>query len=567
MPVHSLLTPGTSGANPRATPFAAADFLKGAPILTLIPPHIVAPEAGLVKPAPPVIVVQSPAESGPVVQRLDEDVVVTSETSHYDPLNRVVTFNRGVVARYGGTVVRAERLTVYLAETERRAVASGSVTLDDPDVHLAADDLEFTWKQGGQGGDAKNVTIKIVNVTLRAERAQLSPDKWELFNVAGTNSRTRPPLLEVRSPHATIYPGRVAHVERPSLYILGHRIITIPTRNFDLNPRTEGFTVPSISYRRGEGLGVTWQSGFLLDPLTNLQLRAGAFPQSKPGFGVTLARSLLSEEQTTTVITPFSDLGERFRFGFLETIESKTPEEEMAYLKRQRKVVAVDSLWNEGTADRISIGNFDKALEGVYQIGGRSGDVGLLGQARLQSIRSNGGPFISRGVFIGSAGVGPYPVGRNLRTFGRLDTNLIVGANQYGWLRGILGVAYQPLSQVTLSAGGFASQDFGTPDFSIDRLYAKNGIVLRSDFDLGPTKFSYMTKWDRDRRWFDREYTASQVVGSLEPFVVYRKFPREYSIGIRFRLDEFYAALRRRDFRRTKSVISPDTSPPRQLSP
>jgi hypothetical protein len=70
-----------------------------------------------------------------------------------------------------------------------------------------------------------------------------------------------------------------------------------------------------------------------------------------------------------------------------------------------------------------------------------------------------------------------------------------------------------------------------------------------------------MQKWDRRLGWFDREYTASQVIGCLEPFLLYRKYPQDYNLGIRFRLDEFYDVLRRRDFRRSPPSGKVQVSP------
>jgi hypothetical protein len=76
---------------------------------------------------------------------------------------------------------------------------------------------------------------------------------------------------------------------------------------------------------------------------------------------------------------------------------------------------------------------------------------------------------------------------------------------------------------------------------------------------LGPTKFSYMSKYDPKLGWYDREYMVSQVAGCVEMFILSRKHPSDYNLGFRFRLDEFYDVLRRRNFNRSvkPTMVSP----------
>lgn len=474
----------------------------------------------------------------------------------YDEPTDTYTFTGDVVATYGIEKVQADTLVVHM--TDRSAKASGNVRFDDPDGNLTADSLSFDWTPGKSHGTAENFVAHLANVTLRAARAEISPNKYELFDVSGTSCRRDPPLFALKTRHLILYPESYGKAERPSVDILGHRILSLPDRTFNLNPRTEGFNPPSISYRKGNGLGVSFRSGFLLSQRTDVVTTFSSYPGALPSYGVVYTQSLLPAEKIAHIVTPRSELSERFSFGYLENILVEHPEDETSFLRRTRKSLGFDSLWNQSSTGRGDPAHYTKPLEGVFETGGISGPVGYYGQARLQSIRRNGEDINTRLVLAGSAGPQSRLIGKNLSTLARVDTSLFVGPN-YGWMRGMAGVVYRPITQFTASAGGYASTQFGDSQYAIDPLFSRNGMVFRGDLNLGPTKFSYMSKWDHTLGWFDREYTASQVVGCLEPFVVYRGNPSTYNIGIRFRLDDFYDLLRRRDFRRGSgsNTISP----------
>jgi hypothetical protein len=62
-----------------------------------------------------------------------------------------------------------------------------------------------------------------------------------------------------------------------------------------------------------------------------------------------------------------------------------------------------------------------------------------------------------------------------------------------------------------------------------------------------------MQKYDHELGWFDREYWIAQAAGCLEPYLIYRKFPQTYTLGVRFRMDDLYDIISRRSFRRSGS--------------
>ncbi|MGV3616856.1 MAG: hypothetical protein ACO1SV_16135 [Fimbriimonas sp.] len=525
--------------------------------------------------AGPPVVRQASVAQAPTAQasggrvEVDDELVVTSELNRYDPITDVFTFERGVVARYGPTTVRAERLVVD--RKNMRATASGNVRVEDPEADLSADNLDFTWDPLKRSGTAQNVRARIANVNVSARQANITPLQYELLDVAGTACSQRTPLYEIRTRRLVVTPGRSGRAERPSIFIRGTKLLSLPDRTFNLDRRTEGFQFPALSYRRDGKLGVSWNSGFLVDNQTNLALNVGAFPNVRPGYGATLTRSFLPVAQATDILTPNSELRERFRFGFLENIRITSPNTERNYLRNVRRSVSVASLWNQGAVSQRQDVNFSKPFEITGELGGSFMETGgYIAQTRLQTIQRVGEAVHTRVVLNGSALLPSVRIAPRLNTLVRFDTSTFLGRNTYGWVRGLAGVSYQPLRQLTLSAAAFHSAESGKPLFDeVDPLYAKDGYVWRADLNLGTaTRAGYMMKWDRRLGDFDREYYFSQVVGCLEPFVLYRRYPGEYNLGIRFRLDEFYDVLRRREFKRTKptktTYIPPEPSPPKE---
>jgi hypothetical protein len=163
-------------------------------------------------------------------------------------------------------------------------------------------------------------------------------------------------------------------------------------------------------------------------------------------------------------------------------------------------------------------------------------------------------------LLVGSIGLPLWQFDPNLFCLSRIDTNYFAG-NGYGWVRGIMGLVYRPVSRWSLSAAGFSSIDAGHSLYLIDQLDAAHGYILRTDVNLGPTKFSYLTKFNPSLGWYDREYTVSQVAGAIEVFLISRRYPNEYNLGFRLRLDEFYDVIRRRNFR------NPAPAAPMTISP
>ncbi len=469
-------------------------------------------------------------------------------------------FDEGVKVEYDLTTITADHVEV---ESQNQiGSARGHVHLIDPVAAVDAENLELHWAASVRTGHAENAYIQIGSSRLRAKALDITPKLWTLTYVEGTTSRAHPAWYEVRTRKLTIVPGQSGKMVKPELYILGGKIAQFPDRSFNLDQRSEGVTIPGFNYQRQSGLGVSWGGGFLLNHNTDFAFGVGAFPNARPSLSATASRSFLPDANPMTIITPSSDLGERFFYGFMDNAAVSSPDMEDHYLNRPRSTVAVDTVWNQSLSDRGTSDGFSKGLEGVYETGGLANGYEYLGQLRLQSIRDLGNPFENRAVLVGSTAPKPIFLTPNLRTILRLDSTAYLGNHDFGWVRGFAGLAYMPVKQLRFSAGGFYSTQAGTPDFPIDPLYSTAGYIGRADLILGPTKLSILRKYDVFWKYYDREYTISQDIGCFEPFILYREYPSDYQLGLRLRLDDLTDLLTKRNFSRpapVEHVISPES--------
>ena len=475
-----------------------------------------------------------------------DSVTIKASIISEDPKRQKWVFENGVRIEMGVTTVTADHLEVDLSN--QTGSARGHVRVYDPAGTVDADNLELRWMLNGQHAHAEHAFLRVGSSRLKAGSADLGPDLWVFHDVELTTSRAQPAWYEVHSRTLTIKPGKTGKIEKPSLYILGTKILTFPTRNFNLDRRSEGLTIPGFNYNHQYGLGVSWGGGFLLDHRTDLAFALGIFPTARPGYGATITRSLLQDSESSRILTPFSDLGERFSYGYLENISISSPESEEAILKSPQKSIAVDSVWNQSLSDRGTSAPFSKAAELVYEVGGGAGSIGYVSQLRTQMIREFGQAYQERAILVGDIGLPPVAILPHLRTISRIDSDLFFGRQQYGWARGFLGLAFSPVPQLRLSTGGYFSGAAGNAQYAIDPLYSKTGYSVRADLNLGPTKFSYLQKFDGHLGWFDKEYVFSQVVGAFEPFILYRKNPSDYQLGLRLRLDDLTDLFNKRKF-------------------
>lgn len=511
---------------------------------------------------------------------IDDSVEIKSDHISGDRRQGIVIYSGNVVVTRDVTSVRADRVTIYFESSDlegpvlfglelashlsplpfpsledpealglgtRKGVAEGNVLLTDPDGTVKASRLEFNWDL--KTGSATDVEAKIAGVLIKAREALIAPGRYELLDAEGTSC---PDIYYLRSRRVVIRPAEKAVIERPRFSVGPLRLPTLPNQSVSMDQRVTGFRLPTLSFRRGVGMGITWNSGILLDTRTALTAGFNVFPETLPSYGLEIARSDVPPTRSTGLISPRSELSERFSYGYFENVTIKSPENEAGYLSAQRSTISLGSYWNQRALTRTGEARFSKLIDVAYERGGKRGDIAAVGQLRAQHIRQDDGPFRSRLVAQAAVGLKPLAPAHGLSSLVRLDLRADLSEDStFGWARLQLGAIFQPTRQIRIGAAYMLGAETGRAEFEVDRLYSTNAFHARADLDLGPTKVSYLAKYDFERKkWYDREYSISQVMGCLEPYVLWRQFPSDYRIGLRLRIDDFLGLLSRRDFRR-----------------
>jgi hypothetical protein len=415
---------------------------------------------------------------------------------------------------------------------------------------------------------ADDVHFKIENVTASAQYATLKPERWEFYNVAATNCQRPLPLYVLRSKKIVLVPGKQGTVYHPQISILGKELPALPTRRFSLDRRNPGFQIPAISWRRDGGLGIDWTSGFLLNDQTLLQADVSSFQRQLPSYGLTYSHSFIPANVGATKIAAKSELAERFAWSYFDDVRIPAVESSANFTTKKRNSVTALTTWNTGSTARLESERFSKAIDVAYERGGIQQGLGTYLQVRGQSIRRGSESFIERGLVTGTLQLPQWELAHGLKADVRFDLQgLAGGEGTFGWARSQIGVVYRPISQLAIGAAYISAAEGGHPDFIMDRLVSKNAMHLRADLNLGPTKVSYLAKYDFNRKnWYDKEFSISQAVGCLEPFIIRREFPRDYVLGVRLRFGNFFDLLERRKQTRTKPTgeRTPIEGPPKK---
>ena len=515
---------------------------------------------------PPLAPVQSSVQK-PGIGDFGDELQVTGKVQEIDVVRQIAVYSEGVAAKFGPTMVFADRLEIHHADGDKYAVARGNVRVEDPEGTLKAQSVVLwygpTKGPDGQIAAADHVEIDIGGVNAKAERAVLRPERWEFWNVEATPCDRPLPFFSLKSKKVVVVPGRSGTAYRPEIKVLGQRLGQIPTRQFSLDRRSPGLQFPSINYKAGSGLGISWESGKLLDDQSLILAGFGSFPGDYPSYQASYARTFLPADVSNAKISARPDLTERFNWSYFDNIRVNTPSSSRSFAYKPRNSITAQTIWNTSSSARLEREQFSKALEFTYEKGGPVGPFGVFWQARAHSIRRGSEPFVERATAIATVQAPTLNLARGLTTDVRADFYGIAGErNVFGWARAQAGLVYHPIPQLTLGGAFITAGESGTPDFSADRLVSRHAVHLRADVNLGPTKLSYLAKWDFDRgAWYDKEYSISQVIGCLEPFLIRREFPSDYALGVRFRMDDFLGILQRRKQIRTKPVAQVISGP------
>jgi hypothetical protein len=468
-----------------------------------------------------------------------------------DPETGTYTFTGFVTAKYDLTVVSAQELVVDAKN--KKGVASGGVELRDPEAFLRTDRLDFDW--GAKTGNASNVYVQAGNMRVRAETLEITPEEWRMDRAKATLSRKNNPDYEIIASKVRIYPGRYGIAQGVKLDLFGLTLGTVPEMRFDLDPRIEGFNLPAFAERKGVGFGVSWNSSFLLNDNAVLGGTWGSFPHRFPGYGLNVIWMDADPDKTFRQLKPQDDLKEQTGDGWFDNIAIKSPRMEANSIGGARLLYMAASKWNTSTVARPELLNdVSKAYELVAESAGTTAGFGMRANVRIQSIRHDAhSPFVNR---FESMLAALSPVWYLTGNFGfqvRADLfNTFSENTEFGWVRGQASLLYSPMEGIMLGAAYSDSHTYGTPDFEFDRRLYDKAVHGRLDYNRGPYTFRYLLKLDPSTgRIFDTEYEIALVAEGFQPFVVYRQFPSDFRIGVRFRIDDFVGRLQRRRVERT----------------
>jgi hypothetical protein len=490
---------------------------------------------------------------------IDDDLVVTSRFRTFDFKQNTFTAEGNVRATYDGEVITADRIVIYLARDQRRAVATGGALLTDPDGTVRATRLEFSWNAAKRYAKATEVVAKIAGSTIRAARADLSPTLWTFTNFSFTNDPSRHPLYMISGKSLTIIPKKVARINRPAVTILGHKILGWYGQRFNLDPAATGLRPPVPVYHDGS-FGIDWEAGRPIAPSTTLEWHYDAYKGELPGSGIQLTHSYLPDTQAIRPIAPRSELLQRFEFGYFESILVKSPKAERDFLSQDRNAVTALENNNAVTTGRGAVNElFTFPIAGGYEWGGSAGSFGYLSDFRLETIRKVGDAAnLTRAEAEGSLELPTVRLRPDLTLISRADAEGFQSDRSFGWARLSGGLVYQPIQALRLGAGLMGAAQGGTPDFDIDPLAYENGAMLRADYQLGPRQLGYMVRYSTRGGVFDNEVLITQAMGPLEAYFAYRQYPGDTRLGVTLRIEPLLDVLKRRHFG------TPESSNPRQ---
>lgn len=477
--------------------------------------------------------------------RLAGGLTVTFESSETDLESGETTFMGDVTALYGETLLRTRNLVVN--ERTKKGRASSGVKLTDPEGHVTADVVEFDWDK--KSGHAERVVIQADNAHVESRSLDIVEGVWNLTDATGTLTRTGDAPVKFEAKSVTIQPGKGGVARKVYVRVFGKRIGPIASLSFNLNKRVKGLGLPSITNRKGKGVGVSWDSAFAIGDHGALSGFWESFPKREPSFGVQYSFSPLSPD-ASSLISPQSDLDERMVDGWFDNISTRNPDEETESLRAERRSMSVGSLWNLGTTARPTDGeNISKRFEMVFEQGGAHKEFGYLTDVRIQSLRGRASsPFVERLVAEGTLSPKRLQVADRVWTHTRADVFATASKNgTFAWGRAEVGLIYRPNKSMALGLAYGVGSGTGRPDFEFDGLIRPRSVLARADFQFGPYTAHYLAKYDTANHvWYDREYELALVMRQFEPFVSYRQFPSETRIGVRFRLDNLRDRLTRK---------------------
>ena len=440
--------------------------------------------------------------------------------------------------------------TYRLGNHEARAI--GAVRLIDPDGTIQASDLWVTWAPdlppSAPTAKASNFNVTVGKFDLSATSATRIGLKWNLSEVVATTDKGKRPLYSLKMDQLLVDPGRSGTAKGLSISLFGAKLPKIPSTSFSLDRRARATRIPQLSYRQRDGFGVAWDGNFLSGDQRLLTTSISSFPKLPPTFVTTYSNSRIPYERS--VANQFlvqSDLGERNQYSYFGNIYISDIEAQSEFLAAPRDTFQIATTFNVSTFGRRSDFQklYSKPIEVLHERGGMTSGYSYLTQWRAGLFQENGNTAVARGLITGAVSVPAKQSGRLFSSL-RFDGGTRIDSGGYSWIGGEAGVSYEPRENTRLSVGVYGYRSFGNALYDADLFNSDQGVSLRTDIFGKATKVSLMWRYDPTQGWFDRQFRFSQVMGPIEPVIIYRQNPNEYQFGLRFRMDEVLNLLQNR---------------------
>lgn len=511
--------------------------------------------AAIMHQLPPDLYRPAPVEIGQIQQ---DGIRIEFRYHQTDLDNNTARFWGGIRAYYGPTVLECDEL--FVDSLDHRGYALGKVIVTDPEGTLQGDNLEFNWLE--RTGTAQNAKIDIGGVKLFAKRLDIEPGKWTAHQVQGTASKSKTPDLAFEAERLVIRPGQNGSATKPSLFVFGRKIGTIPNYSFSLGPVSTGIRLPVPSYKPGGNARLSWGLSSEIDNRTSFSGKIRAFEERPARIQAELSR-VLGPVNELRRHQPRSDLGERFSDGWFDSSVVREPGEEFTLLSENSQVIALGSYYGVSTKARFGEGGgrLSKPIDAVFEATGDVKGIASLFQMRLQRVEVSGATnSVDRGVTSLVLRSDEIPLAPKTSLLLGTDASLYAGEHQvFGWARAMGYLLIRPNDRVRIGLGGTYGFDAGRAHFDFDRNPVNQSIHVRGDFTLGNIDLITLFKYDAQRgKWYDTEVAVTFIAGSLRPFVRYRQFPNELTFGATLRIDDFAKLLQRRTFRpKTDSANQP----------
>lgn len=490
-------------------------------------------------------------QSQQILKSYENGLTVRADREVYDSEKAEVELIGNVVATFGPTTLKADRLRLAGPPTDPYGEAIGNVSIVDPEGTIEAASAEFHWKTNV--GSAKNVLVRVGNLKLEAEAVQVTPGLWTLSNVGGTGCKLKTPLYYIHTRELQIRPGKGIRASRPQLSIFGRKLVTLPDQRFSFNEGGGSIDVPYPTYRSERGFGLNWSPSFSIGTETEIFGHYAVFQRSLPFYNAVVLHSFIRGRSPDNVRT---EIGDRLGFGYFDSVQVRSPDDEAAYLRAPRFDFGASTTFGADARDTTTATDkINKPIELLGQVSGNVGGFGVFGLARWQQIGVGNGPKTSRLILEQNIGTPMFELGSRLSAFGRLDAAEFLGDSDYRWIRGQAGLQFEANRNIRFGAAYASAKAYGTPDFAYDAPFRFRELNLRADLDYDTTQLRVLLKFDpSNRQLFDREIYFSQVIGCIEPFIVYRERPRKFFIGIKLPIGRDFQKLSNAVEERSKAV-------------